>query len=518
MKKIINKLVAGIFLFTLLFSLTTTTFAQSPEIGSNPDLYTQIQSPNYTEIDSPIIFTARPQFEISEGQEVTFKWNYGDGNSDQGKEVAHSFKKPGFYAVTLTTTVDGEEAVESKDIFVAIKAAAFITDQQKDAKKIKTYLNVAENSNVYLTLIESFTSQSEFLSEEVLARKLIKQEDLISKIETIVVWTEGNAGLNALTRAKQSINSKNLFKNTSIIVIEDDLSNLRRIKRQFNQLMPKEIIVIQEPAFFQFIETPEIADFKNELKNDERNYYNYEIIDQQNVTFNKINIFSYFLDFLTEKGIPDNTIILILLLPVIATVIAFMKQVIGITTLGIYTPTIITLTFLVLGLEFGILLLFFVIATGSLAHNIIKPLKLLYIPKMALVLTFVSIILYFLLTLTVYLDLFDSEFISLAIFPVVIMGTLTEKFVTLRSEKGLSGSVLIMIETFFVALIAYFITGGTIDLYFFEIQWNFLRNLLLNSPEVIILFIIINIYLGRWTGLQLTEYIQFRHIINNSEE
>jgi hypothetical protein len=315
-------------------------------------------------------------------------------------------------------------------------------------------------------------------------------------------------------RVKQNLDNKNLLNNATIILIEDDLTNLNRIKRQFNQLKPKEIIVIQEPAFFQYIETPEINDFKAELT--DKNRYNFEIIDQQNVTLSKLNIFSYFLDFLTEKGIPDNTIILILLLPVIATVIAFMKQVIGITTLGIYTPTIITLTFLTLGLEFGILILFSVIIMGAVVHRIIRPLKLLYVPKMALVVTSVSIFL--LLTLTVYLDLFDIEFISLAIFPVVIMGTLAEKFVTLRSERGVSGSILIMTETFFVSLVAYLAAGGIIDLYFIEIQWSFLRNLLLNTPEIIILFVLINVYLGRWTGLQVTEYINYRHIINNHEE
>jgi PKD repeat protein len=511
MKKILSSI-----LLVIIFAIPQLSYAQVLTTNDELELYTEIQSPAFTEMNSPMIFNARPQFNTEEFEEITFNWDFGDGDQDEGKEVAHSFKEPGNYTVSLTTKADELEATETKEVFVAIKAAAFISDQQKHIKKIDTFLNYAENSNVYLRLVESFTSQSEFLSEEVIARKLLKQEELISKLDVIVVWTQGSSGLNALTRFKQNIGNKNLFSNTSIILIEEDLDKLRRVNRQFNQLKPKEIIVIQEPGFFQYIETPEISEFKAALS--DKKVYNYEIIDQQNITVSRLNILSYFLDFLTEKGIPDNTIILILLLPVIATVIAFMKQVIGITTLGIYTPTIITLTFLTLGLEFGVLLLFSVILMGSFAHKLIKPLKLLYIPKMALVLTSVSIILFLLLTLTVYLDLFDIEFISLAIFPVVIMGTLTEKFVTLRSEKGISGSLLIMIETFFVSLTAYFATGGVIDLYFFEIQWTFLRNLLLNTPEVIVLFILINIYLGRWTGLQLTEYINYRDIINSSEE
>ncbi len=501
----------------LLITFITPAFAQFQGNTSNqPDLFTEIQSSEFAEINKPIILTAKPQFDTEAYTALEFNWDFGDGDQDEGKEVAHSFKNAGKYKVTLTISNGGETWTEAKEIFVAVKAAAFITDSQKNNSKINTLIKLGEESNIYFSLVESFKSQSEFLSEEVLARKLIKKEEFVSKIDTIIVWTQGNAGLNALTRMTQSIESENVFKNTSIILIEEDSSKQRRIERQFNQLKPKEIIVIQEPYLLQFFDTPDINDFKAELKN--RKGIDVEIIDQQTVTVSKINIFSFFLDFLTEKGIPDNTIILILLLPVIATVIAFMKQVIGITTLGIYTPTIITLTFLMLGLEFGVILLFFVILMGTLAHRMLKPLKLLYIPKMALVLTSVSIIIYLLLTLTVYLDLFDIEFISLAIFPVVILGTLTEKFVSLRSEKGLSSSLLIMIETFFVSLVAYIFTGGIVDLYFFELQWNFLRNLLLNTPEIIIVFILINIYLGRWTGLQVTEYFHFRDIINNSEE
>jgi PKD repeat protein len=513
MKKILTKIIALTF---LLLNLTTIAFAQDQLDNSNPEIFTQIQSTSFIEVNRPIIFTARPQFNLDSYKTVEFTWDFGDGNKDIGKEVAYNFREPGIFTVTLETIADEEVWLEQKEIFVVLKAAALISDQQKKINRIDLFLSSAEKNNAYLELIESFTAQSEFLSEEVLARKIIKKEDLISKLDTIAVWTQGSAGLNALSRAKQSIGNENLFNNTTIILIDEQLDRLSRVKRQFNQLKPKEIIVIEENLFFLYIESESISKFKEELENNKN--YRFEIIDQQNVAVSKINVFSFFLDFLTEKGIPDNTIILILLLPVIATVIAFMKQVIGITTLGIYTPTIITLTFLTLGLEFGVLLLFFVITMGTLAHKIIKPLKLLYIPKMALILTSVSIILYLLLTLTVYLDLFDIEFISLAIFPVVIMGTLTEKFVTLRTEKGMSGSVLVMIETFFVSLAAYFVTGGTIDLYFFTIQWNFIRDLILNLPEVIILFIIVNIYLGRWTGLQLTEYIQFRDIINNSEE
>jgi hypothetical protein len=244
----------------------------------------------------------------------------------------------------------------------------------------------------------------------------------------------------------------------------------------------------------------------------------YEAISTYETTVSPFNIFSFFIDYLINQGIPDNTIILILLLPVIATIIAFFKQVIGASTMGIYMPSIITMAFLILGLKFGLITFLFIVATGVIAHKILNPFKLLYVPKMALVITTVSITLFILITFTVYLNIFAIEFISLTIFPVLVMGTLTERFARLTSTKGFKGSAVILTETVLVCIITYFLTGGVIDLYFTDIQFTWMRNIILNYPEIILVFIGVNAYLGRWTGLQLSEVLRFRNILNDLEE
>jgi len=101
---------------------------------------------------------------------------------------------------------------------------------------------------------------------------------------------------------------------------------------------------------------------------------------------------------------------------------------------------------------------------------------------------------------------------------MVILSTIVEKFVSIKTEKGLVSAVILMAETIIVSIIAYFIAGGEISLGFTVIKWEFIRNLMLNYPEFIFVLLIINILLGRWSGLRLLEFIRFREILRHNDE
>ncbi len=254
------------------------------------------------------------------------------------------------------------------------------------------------------------------------------------------------------------------------------------------------------------------------MKKLETEGYPYKVIDSKTGKLNPWNFMSYFVNFLIESGIPDNTVVLILLLPIIATIVALMKQMVGITTFGIYSPSIITLALLILGLKFGLTTFIIILAMGGAVRHALRKLKLLFIPKMAVVLTFVSLTIFALLIVTIYLKWFDAEFIALAIFPILIMSTLSEKFINAQSERGFLSAVVLMGETILVSIVAYFVVGGAIDFGIFQIQWEFIKNLMLAYPELIFLILIINILLGRWTGLRILEYVRFREVLRHIEE
>ena len=75
-----------------------------------------------------------------------------------------------------------------------------------------------------------------------------------------------------------------------------------------------------------------------------------------------------------------------------------------------------------------------------------------------------------------------------------------------------------MIETVIVAIIAYFIAGGEINLGFTSFKFEFIKRMMLTYPEIIFLLIIINFVLGKWSGLRVLERVRFREVLRHIEE
>lgn len=519
-KKAFIKLAVSIFtgFLTGLFLLPTFNALAI----QNSLLEAVITTDDTMEVKKSTILDASQSFLPDPEGDYNFDWDFGDGNRNEGMEVSHAYKNPGKYTITLhvyNDEDDEEEATISKDVFVYKKLILLLTDSSEDEEMIGTIRGYAEKQGVYIKTLDSFGSASEFISEEILAKKLIESTPSIKKALQIVVWTKGNAGLNAFSRLIQEMKDTspiNLSKKSIVVISDDVYGYSNRIKRQFETISPKNIILIKEAGIYPLIDSFTSTDFLQTL---DSKGYEYETITESTYQLRPWNFMSYFLSTLINKGIPDNTIaLLLLLLPIIATVVAFMKQVVGLTTMGIYTPMIITLSFLVIGLYFGLLTLVIVLIMGAMVRYLLQKVRLLFIPKMAIVLTTVAIVLFLILILSLYIGTFNATFFSIAIFPMVILSTIVEKFVSIKTEKGLVSAVILMAETIIVSIIAYFIAGGEISLGFTVIKWEFIRNLMLNYPEFIFVLLIINILLGRWSGLRLLEFIRFREILRHNDE
>lgn len=207
--------------------------------------------------------------------------------------------------------------------------------------------------------------------------------------------------------------------------------------------------------------------------------------------------------FFIHQGVPETTVVLLLMLPIIATLVAFFRQVIGIKAFGIYTPSIVTFAFLAFepkGWKYGILIFVSMILVGMLARLTLKKLRILYLPRVSITLTIVSFAM--LAILAIGGSFQRTGLASIDIFPLLIMITLVEKFVATQIEKGDRMAIILATETLFISLVGYMVARSF---------W--LYHAILLYPWLVLLTIPINLFLGRWTGLRLTEYFRFHKLL-----
>jgi hypothetical protein len=320
----------------------------------------------------------------------------------------------------------------------------------------------------------------------------------------IILWTEGISGLQSVLRAVSGNDNlvAGMHNQTIVLLTDGSLQTLARTARgPYSVLKPEQILLTRKEAIDPLLSAPNTASFLQELQKRDMEYLS---INASTAGLRPWNLLSSLVNAMLTKGVPSQTVILLLVLPFIAMILAFLRQVIGIATFGLYTPSIIALSFLALGWKLGVFFLLFILLTGYGTRAIMKRWRLLYIPKVAIILTVVSFTLLILMGLSAF---YGITFSRETIFILLIMSTLTESFLNLKTEEGMRSAVIGVAETIAASLICVFI-----------VQWDVFQSLILAYPELILLTVIADVILGRWTGLRLLEYVRFREVFKHLQE
>ncbi|MFH0776909.1 MAG: 7TM domain-containing protein [Patescibacteria group bacterium] len=449
-------------------------------------------------------FTERP---------AVFSWNFGDGSIASGESVSHAFRTPGVYEIKLKMQSGRDSAEASFPLFVFQKNILLLTDSLLYENKIAALAAAAKEKNILLETAWATDEQAGFLAEEnTLTAALQEKFETLRSTDLIALWTSGSDGLNGLTNFVQKLNPRLDFSAKEIVVISDEsLDSLARIARgTFGSLAPREILLTQPDALREIILAENPAEIATKL---EQQAIPFRLLDSGLEKFSLTAPLSFLVNYLIAAGIPSSVILLVLMLPVIATLVAFLKQIIGITTFGVYTPSVLTLSFLAIGWKLGIAILLVVVASSVLIRKILRRYRLAYTPRLAIVLSFVAFAIFASIVLLTWLAPFGSYFrvadlIAASIFPMLIMSTLAEKFVSIQSEQGSRPAVQMFAELLLVSLACYLVVG----------EWSDFQTLMLAHSEIILLFIAFDAMLGKFTGLRLTEYIRFHELIEKAEE
>ncbi len=193
------------------------------------------------------------------------------------------------------------------------------------------------------------------------------------------------------------------------------------------------------------------------------------------------------------------TLAVLLLFPLAALITTLFKTVIGIDTVGNFTPSLLALSFVYTGWQIGALLLFLVVSIGLLGRTLLERMKLLLLPRLSIVLTLV--ILGMILGLSIVDHFALTPITGLVLLPMVITTMIVERFYVAEEEEGISYSLQLLAGTVFVGFFCFLL-----------LNWKAAGQLFLSYPELHFLTMAALILLGSYRGFRLSELWRFRDL------
>ncbi|WP_144937587.1 inactive transglutaminase family protein [Pseudomonas alabamensis] len=214
-------------------------------------------------------------------------------------------------------------------------------------------------------------------------------------------------------------------------------------------------------------------------------------------------------DFLEYSlyGLPlqtQQTFMIMVMIPIGVLVILVLRNLIGLQTLGTFTPVLIALAFRETQLGFGIALFTVITALGLSLRSYLEHLKLQMLPRLSVVLTFVVI-------LIAAISLFSHKLglergLSVALFPMVILTMTIERLSITWEERGGSHAMKVAIGTLFAASLAHLLMMVPELVYF-----------VFTFPAVLLILVGFMLAMGRYRGYRLTELVRFKAFLKKAD-
>lgn len=196
----------------------------------------------------------------------------------------------------------------------------------------------------------------------------------------------------------------------------------------------------------------------------------------------------------------QNVYRILLMVPLGAFLIVFLRNVIGIKTFGTFMPILIALAFRETELLWGIALFTLIVALGLAIRFYLEYLQLLLVPRLAAVLIIVIILMTFVTVFSYKLG-FEPG-LSVALFPMVILAMTIERMTLVWEEHGPSEALQQGLGSLAVASLGYLVMSNMT-----------LGHMIFVFPEILLLILAATLLLGRYTGYRLTELWRFRATI-----
>lgn len=206
-----------------------------------------------------------------------------------------------------------------------------------------------------------------------------------------------------------------------------------------------------------------------------------------------------------SRGVSENTIVLLLLLPLLATLISVLHYIFGFSGYGIFIPSMIAVAFLATGVTAGLLLFGMILIMSLLSNMVLRRYRLHFWPSRAINLVFISIGTLGLMLGMSYIPAVEIKNIS--IFPILLMVLLSEEFVRTQLAKSRSEAKKLTLGTLILAGVG----AGVMSL-------QMVQEVVLSYPELcLITGLLVNLVVGNYSGIRLSEIKRFGKAIRKKE-
>lgn len=201
----------------------------------------------------------------------------------------------------------------------------------------------------------------------------------------------------------------------------------------------------------------------------------------------------------------QNALKWLMIFPLAIFVVVILRNVVGIKTMGTFTPMLISMALIETGFGAGLVSFTIIIGIGLAIRALLSRLNLLLVPRISAVVIFVILIMQVFTILGYQLDWKIAS--SALFFPIIIMAWIIERASIIWEEEGFKNATKEVFFSVVVAVITYFVI---VNPYIRHIMFAF------NELNLVILFLVM--LLGTYTGYRLTELRRFAPLVQQVKE
>jgi hypothetical protein len=207
----------------------------------------------------------------------------------------------------------------------------------------------------------------------------------------------------------------------------------------------------------------------------------------------------------SKLGIPLDLLKIVIMIPLGAVVVVIFRNVFGFRTFGTFLPVLIAASARHTGLLWGLAGFVGILLVVSIVRRITGRLQLLHSPQLAILLT--TVIGVMLVTAILADHLGVPALARVTLFPVAIMAITAERFTLMDVEEGLWVAWATLLRTLVVVTVAYLCINSLS-----------LQVMMLAFPELLLAVVVIDLWLGRWMGMRLLEWVRFRSLLSSQPQ